>query len=70
VRLPESKEDTIARFRADLERNGIGTAGWWDRQLGLCLLGAAVQFGWEKALGDTDELGWWADRAREGGAWL
>jgi hypothetical protein len=25
-----------------------------------------VQFGWEKALGDDDELGWWCDRAREG----
>ena len=32
----------------------------------LCLLGALVQFGWEKALGDDDELGWWCDRAREG----
>jgi Phosphotransferase enzyme family len=70
ARLPESKEDAIARFRADLERNGIATAGWWDPQLGLCLLGAVVQFGWEKALGDADELGWWLDRAREGAAWL
>jgi len=25
-----------------------------------------VQFGWEKALGEDDELGWWCDRAREG----
>ena len=25
-----------------------------------------VQFGWEKAYGDDDELGWWVDRAREG----
>jgi hypothetical protein len=29
-----------------------------------------VQFGWEKALGDADELGWWCDRAREGAALL
>ena len=35
-------------------------------QVELCLLGALVQFGWEKALGDDDELGWWCDRAREG----
>ena len=41
-------------------------APWWERQLGLCLLGTLVQFGWEKALGDEDELGWWCDRATEG----
>jgi hypothetical protein len=29
-----------------------------------------VQFGWEKALGDPDELAWWADRARAGARWL
>ncbi len=38
--------------------------------LGLCLLGALVQFGWEKALGDADELSWWCDRALEGARWL
>ena len=27
-----------------------------------------VQFGWEKAYGDDDELGWWVDRARRAGA--
>jgi hypothetical protein len=25
-----------------------------------------VQFGWEKALGDDEELAWWVDAAREG----
>jgi hypothetical protein len=70
ARLPESKEDTIARFRSALERRGVATNGWWDRQLGLCLLGCVVQTGWEKALGDDDELEWWADRARAGAAWL
>ncbi len=69
-RLPVSKEATIEAFRAALERHGIDTAGWWDRQLGLCLLGAVVQFGWEKALGDEDELAWWCDAARSGSAWL
>jgi hypothetical protein len=69
-RLPTSKEDVAAGFRAALERHGIDTGGWWDRQLQLCLLGAVVQFGWEKALGDDDELGWWCDAARTGAAWL
>ena len=70
ARLPESKEDAIARFRAALERHGVATDGWWDRQLDLSLLGTVVQFGWEKALGDDVELAWWLDRARAGAAWL
>jgi Phosphotransferase enzyme family len=66
-RLPQSKEDTIAAYRASLENHGIDTAPWWDRQLALCLLGALVQFGWEKALGGyDDELVWWEERAIEG----
>jgi len=69
-RIPESKEDAIEAFRGALEQCGIVTDPWWDAQLGLCLLGALVQFGWEKALGDDDELMWWCDRAREGGAHL
>jgi hypothetical protein len=69
-RLPVSKEATAEMFRAGLERHGVATAGWWDRQLSLCLLGALVQFGWEKALGDADELNWWCDVARQGAAWL
>ena len=45
-------------------RPGVDTGPWWDRQLALCLLGALVQFGWEKALGGYDEeLAWWEDRA-------
>jgi hypothetical protein len=69
-KLPTSKEQVVTDFRAALERNGVDTAGWWERQVGLALLGAVVQFGWEKALGDEDELGWWCDRAREGLALL
>jgi hypothetical protein len=61
-----TKESTIAELRAALERHGVPTDGWWERQLELCLLGALVQFGWEKAYGDDAELGWWIDRAREG----
>ncbi len=66
VRLPEAKEDAIARFRDSLERYGIPTSGWWSEQLELSLLGMAVCFGWEKALGGEDELGWWAERAAVG----
>lgn len=69
-RLPRSKEATIDAFRAALVRHGIDTSQWWSCQLGLCLLGALVQFGWEKALGDGDELAWWCDVARDGMAWL
>jgi hypothetical protein len=67
-RLPlgHTKESTIGAFEAALERHGVATAGWWERQLGLCLLGALVQFGWEKALGEEDELRWWCDRAEAG----
>ncbi|WP_395727183.1 phosphotransferase family protein [Nakamurella sp.] len=70
-RLPQSKEAAIADYRAALEAAGVDTGGWWDRQLGLALLGALVQFGWEKAFGGyDDELAWWADRATEGARYL
>ncbi len=69
-RLPITKEATIDLFRAALEGHGVATDGWWDRQLGLCLLGGVVQFGWEKALGDDDELAWWCRAAEAGAAWL
>ena len=66
-RLPQAKEEAIAAYREALEGQGVDTDGWWDRQLGLALLGGALQFGWEKALGDdTDELEWWEERAVEG----
>jgi thiamine kinase-like enzyme len=70
ARLPHSKEEAIAAMRASLERYSVSTRGWWETQLDLCLLGTLVQFGWEKGLGDDDELGWWCDRGREGGARL
>ncbi len=72
ARLPagHTKESTIVDLRAALERHGVATDPWWDRQLGLCLLGTLVQFGWEKALGDNDELGWWCELARGGSRWL
>jgi hypothetical protein len=63
-RLPESKEASIAAYRAALAGFGIDTEPWWDTQLTLSLLGALVLFGWEKALGGYDEeLAWWEDWA-------
>jgi hypothetical protein len=61
-----SKERVIEDFRAALARHGVDTTGWWESQLALSLLGSLVQFGWEKALGDDDELAWWCAAAREG----
>jgi hypothetical protein len=68
AKLPagHSKERVTSDFRAALESHGVATGEWWDRQLALSLLGTLVQFGWEKALGDDAELGWWGDRATEG----
>jgi hypothetical protein len=66
ARLPESKEASIDALRGSLEVRDIDVGRWWQPQVELCLLGALVQFGWEKALGEDDELGWWCDRAREG----
>ena len=65
-KLPVSKEETIASFREALERHGVSTGAWWVRQHELCLLGGAVQFGWEKAFDDDDELGWWCEAAERG----
>jgi hypothetical protein len=71
-KLPEghSKEQVTDDFRVALERHGVDTERWWLPQLELCLLGALVQFGWEKALGDDAEFGWWCDAARPGMARL
>lgn len=69
--LPESKETTIATYRAALERRGVDTGGWWEAAIALDLLGSAVQFGWEKALGGPGpELEWWERRAAEGVVFL
>ncbi len=66
ARLPCSREETIDAYRVGLERRGIVTEPWWDRQLALGLLGGIVWFGWEKAFGGWgDELAWWSDRATE-----
>jgi phosphotransferase family enzyme len=67
ARIPHSKEDAIAAYRASLVRHGVETDSWWDRTLALSLLGALVQFGWEKArAGPGPELSWWMEHATEG----
>ena len=70
ARLPESKEAVIARYRERLEHHGVDTTDWWDRQLGLSLVGMAAVFAWEKAVGDQAELDWWERAALDGARWL
>lgn len=66
ARLPTDKEATIEALRGALERRGVSTTGWFDLQRDLCLLGMAACFGWEKAMGDDDELHWWEEHAARG----
>lgn len=66
ARLPEPKEASIERYRVALEAHGVSTDRWWETAVDLALLGSLVQFGWEKALGDRDELAWWEDAAEAG----
>ena len=66
-RLPESKDDTVRRYRTALELHGVTTTDWWDDCLALSLLGAFVQMGWSK---NGTELQWWAERAEAAAALL
>jgi len=66
ARLPVPKEAAIESLRAALERRGVTTAGWFELQLDLCLLGMTACFGWEKAVGDDAELRWWEEHALRG----
>ena len=71
ARMPQSKDDAIdtvpvvARAQRHRHRRLVRPAAHACRCSPVC-----VMFGWEKALGDDDELGWWCDRAREGAARL
>lgn len=65
ARLPETKEQTIERYRLALEAHGIATEGWFDRQVALSFIGIMVMFAWEKVIGDADELAWWQTRVVE-----
>lgn len=69
-RLPESKEATIDRYRAALVACEVPTSDWWEAQLALTIIGMMTCFGWEKALGDDDELRWWEHRVMDAGSLL
>ena len=69
-RLPQAKEASITSYREALESCGIDTGPWWERQLALCLLGALVLVGWEKAFGVDEELAWWEENAVRAAALL
>jgi hypothetical protein len=65
ARMPDGygKQVAVDAYRDALERHGIDTAGWFERQLALCLVGVMLLLGWEKALDETGtERGWWRDR--------
>jgi hypothetical protein len=66
ARTPVSNEATIDAMRRELEARRVSTERWFDLALDLCLLGMATSFGWEKAMGDDDELRWWEQRAIAG----
>jgi len=70
ARLPETKELSIERYREALEAHGIATADWFEKQAALSLLAMMCMFGWEKALGDAEELAWWQDHAVAATRWL
>ena len=70
ARLPESKEATIERYRSRLEAHGVDTTGWWERQLGLSVVGMMSVLAWEKAVGDQAELEWWERAALDGARFL
>lgn len=84
ARLPVSKEETIAHFRAALAAR-LGDRfdeSWWRPQLELGLLGGFVQLGWPKLLGAVEgptaavrrreqaELAWWSEQVQAGARWL
>ena len=60
-RLPTSKEASISSYRDALERRGVDTRGWFERQLELALLTGFCMLGWSKTEG-PEELAWWVDR--------
>ena len=65
ARIPSelARDATVDAYRAALERRGVDTIPWFERQLALCLVGVMLQLGWEKAYDESgEELAWWRDR--------
>ena len=64
ARIPHelARDATVDAYRAALERHGVETSPWFERQLALCLVGVMLQLAWEKAFDETgEELTWWRD---------
>jgi hypothetical protein len=61
-RLARPKEAIVDLYRERLEAHGVDTAGWFEPQLELALIGAFLQLGWNKLGGDPAEVGWWDTR--------
>ena len=73
ARLPvgHTKDDAIDCYRDALEREGVDTEPWWERQLALSLLAVMLLLGWEKAHDPIgDERAWWSARVTGGVALL
>ena len=65
--LPEAKDAAWRGTGRLWSAKGSTTQSWWEAALELELLGCMVQFGWEKALGGSeDELAWWVEMALRG----
>ncbi len=57
------KDAVFDAYRDALERRGIDTARWFERQLALCLVGVMLQLGWRQAFDASGaDLDWWRDR--------
>jgi hypothetical protein len=84
MRLPESKEDTIERYRhlLSLQLGDRFDDSWWIPQLELALLGEFLRLGFDKAQTavhgageaiqqrERAEIAWWCDHARRATHWL
>ena len=57
--LPRSKEESVTVYEQGLARRGVDTSGWFDQRLHTSGVGVMAMIGWEKAVGDADELAWW-----------
>ena len=61
ARLPRTKEESIAAYREALVRRGIDVSAWFEDQVHYAAVLALCVIGWEKAIGDPDELAWWEE---------
>ena len=62
ARIPETKEATTSDSVTPSSVTAWNANRWFETQLDLCLIGIMATFGWEKALGEEEELRWWEER--------